>query len=142
MDPIELHIGNLVFVDNEEYHPQLKDVPLRVIGITLNGKEYAVQLEHINQKPNTYYDTYSQFIRFIKPIPLTEDRLVKLKFKNEFGEEWFEAKGLYAIEKFYDGYAYTAGEGCALCERFNSVHELQNHYFDTTKKKLEYEEIN
>ena len=77
----DIMIGNIVTVDNPQYHPKLKDVPLRVTGIqerSIQGEiECCVNLGHVNQKPNTYYDTYSQFLKFIHPIPLTEDILLK-----------------------------------------------------------------
>lgn len=77
----DIMIGNIVTVDNPKHHPKLKGVPLRVTGIQEvdfgNSVECHLNLEHINQDPNTYYDTYSQFFRFIRPIHLTEEILLK-----------------------------------------------------------------
>lgn len=85
MNPSELRIGVLVFVDNPKYHPKLKGIPLEVTGINERLGEdreltYCVSLKHINQKPNTYYDTYSQLLKFIKPIPTSSEWLRKLAF--------------------------------------------------------------
>ena len=77
----ELRIGNLVTVNNLEYHPKLKGVILRVTSISLNSDDYSVGLEYINQKPNTYYEEYSQFVRFIEPIQLTEEWLINFGFE-------------------------------------------------------------
>ena len=82
IDAKELRIGNLVRVNNPKYHPKLKGVILEVTSISetidLDRKlTYSIGLKHINQKPNTYYETYSQFIYFIEPIKLTTKMLVK-----------------------------------------------------------------
>ena len=85
LNPSELRIGNIVTIDNPRFHPTLKGAPLVITGINkrvYNGEAtYDVQLEHINQEPNTYYDTYSQFMKFVKPIPLTEEILLKCAFQ-------------------------------------------------------------
>lgn len=85
IDVSDLSVGiSLVRVNNPKHHPELAGLTLRVIGISPNkdpdgNSTYAVQLEHINQQPNTYYDTYSQFLKFIEPIELTDKILTNLK---------------------------------------------------------------
>lgn len=85
IQPNELRIGVIVTVDNPKHHPKLKDVPLKVIGVEEKVIEgaitHSVRLEHINQKVNMFYETYSQFIKFIHPIPLTEEILLKCGFE-------------------------------------------------------------
>lgn len=81
----DLRIGNLVIVDNEKYHPKLKDVVLEITEINesmdLDFKNsHGIGLKHINQKPYTYYERYSQLIAFIKPIPITEEWLFSFGF--------------------------------------------------------------
>mgnify|MGYP001293278449 CR=1 FL=1 len=81
----ELRLNNIVTVDNPEYHPRLKDVPLRVKEVICNHidneEEYVISLEHVSMIPNKLYSTYWQFIGFIKPIELTEDVLMKCGFR-------------------------------------------------------------
>lgn len=125
----ELRIGNLVTVNNPEYHPKLKGVILRVTSISPNSDDYSVGLEHINQKPNTYYETYSQFIRFIEPIQLTEEWLVKFGFDKAVNGWWSSDE----IFSYRDGYF---GFGVDRHTKIQYVHELQNLYFALTGEEL------
>ena len=93
----DLRIGNLVTVNNPKYHPKLKDVILQVISIDelLDFDKiatHAIRLKHINQEPNTYYETYSQFIKFIELIPLSEDILLKCGFISNPYQDRYESK--------------------------------------------------
>lgn len=72
----DIMIGNIVTVDNLQFHPQLKDVPMVVKGISSNEKGYGVKLERVIPDDDIFAD-YSQLLKFIRPIPLTEDILLK-----------------------------------------------------------------
>lgn len=78
----ELRIGNIVRVDNESCHPQLKDVLMRVVSIEHRHDlpEYSVRIERVVKDNSDVNANYSQLIRFIKPIPLTEELLLKYGF--------------------------------------------------------------
>jgi hypothetical protein len=133
IDVHELSIGNLVTVNNPDYHPQLKGVVLRVTGITPNEKDYSISLEHINQIPNTYYPTYSQFLKFIEPIPLTEEWLLRFGFKkNRAGCSMKGLKITFDSDEkiFWVDYNFTG-----TCE-LRYVHQLQNIYFALTGNEL------
>lgn len=128
----ELRIGNLVTVNNPKYHPKLKGVILRVTSISPNGDDYSVGLEHINQKPNTYYETYSQFIRFIEPIKLTKKLITDfgIVFEKDYSS-WI--KGSFNLESkngnfFFEVYSHYIQVEC--------VHQLQNLYFPLTGEEL------
>lgn len=143
MKQTELRIGNIVTVDNPKYHPQLKGVLLRVTGIQeqviSNKIEYCVQLEHINKKANTYYQTYSQFVEYIKPVALTEHWLLDFGFKNENG---YYSKGAFLISLaddascfFKDGRVYFNSR-VIIENQSKYVHQLQNLYFTLTGEDL------
>src|SRR3972149_5268197 len=135
----ELRIGNLITIDNSVYWSKLKDVPLIVVNIgqTMNIKgesSHSVGCEHINQKANTYYETYSQFIENIKPISLTEEWLLKLGFiKHGATNEWFAkdwGRNGVAIIKYhsaYERFCYEFGQG--YNKILNHVHQLQNLFY-------------
>lgn len=138
----DLRIGNLVYVDNEKYWPKLKGIPLEVTGISENCdvdglSTHSISLKYINQKKNTYYETYSQFIKFIEPIPLTEDSLLKLDFVNH---------GYEGLEWSKDGITIIGGNDLGFGVKINVridldfeyVHELQNYYQLCTKKELTF----
>jgi hypothetical protein len=81
----QLRIGNYVTVNNEKHHPKLKGVPLQVTGMYLrtgidNEPTYSLDLNHPNEEPNSYNETYSQFMKFVKPIPLTATILEQAGF--------------------------------------------------------------
>ena len=65
----ELRIGNYINVDNEKYHPNIKDVTLTVTGIqqrVINNEiDHCLNLEITIQKQNTYYEMYNQYIQYI-----------------------------------------------------------------------------
>jgi hypothetical protein len=84
----ELRIGNYVKINNIEFHPRLQNRILKVSGINKcvgvvdkTYSNYSINLEHIMQNENYYYDTYSQFLNFVEPIELTKELLVRLGFK-------------------------------------------------------------
>ncbi len=153
MKTTDLRIGNFVTVDNPKYHPQLKGVLLRVIGIQENiiadKVEHCLQLEHINKKANTYYQTYSQFIEYINPIPLTEQWLLDLGFEKCTGRYGVYYKH-YALEGFrvwfpHDiyGWGYTVGrkdfetgDTYWVKNEVRYVHQLQNLFFALTQEEL------
>ena len=141
----ELRIGNLITIDNSVYWAKLRDIPLIVthIGQTMNIKgesSHSVGCEHINQKPNTYYETYSQFIENIKPIPLTEEWLLKFGFEK-----------LTDKSRGFNSNSYTYTKGISFIVHLNDkllsvnfwqgnekkyVHEIQNLFFALTGEEL------
>jgi len=133
----ELRIGNLVTVNNPEYYPKLKGVILRVTSISPNRDDYSIGLEHINQKPNTYYQSYSQFIKFIEPIAISEKLIVEFGFENNelelgrwtFAKFWFNVKSgqLRLVDK--SGLLLTH-------DNLKCVHQLQNLYFALRNEEL------
>lgn len=140
----ELRIGNIVTVDNPEYHPSLKGIPLRVTGAqerSISGKtEYSVNLEHINQDPNTYYDTYSQFDQFVSPIPLTEEVLLRCGFEfkdNAYFSPAFNIGERIRIVGGNDNFHFIMNIHKSI--KIKSLHQLQSLIFLVTEgKELEY----
>ena len=149
----ELRIGNLITIDNSVYWLKLRDIPLIVthIGQTMNIKgesSHSVGCEHINQKTNTYYETYSQFIENIKPIPLTEEWLLRFGFEkgNKVYKDAFSINllktDLYLRKCYYGGYYWGFNLENKLDCEFNDaksvkyVHQLQNLYFALTGEEL------
>lgn len=80
----ELRIGNIVYVDNELCHPQLKDVLMKVVSIEQRRDlpEYAITIERVVRDKFDVNVDYGQLIRFVKPVPLTEKLLLECGFKN------------------------------------------------------------
>ena len=119
MSDLKLMVGDIVTVDNLEFHPKLKGVPLVVTGykkcLDIDDRTiwtYCYDLEHINKLPKTLYQDYSQLSRFIQPITLTPDVLERIGFINK-SNDWtlditFEFKVMIYNESYYNGFmAYT-----------------------------------
>ena len=143
MEATEIRIGNLVTVDNPKYHPKLKDVILQVTGIneTLGFEKewtYGVSLEHINQLKYTYYESYSQFIKFIKPIPLSEERLLEIfglkREDTEINDFTFPHCDYIIIHKQVDDLFAVYINGKTVLIKY--IHQLQNLYFDLIGEEL------
>lgn len=136
----ELRIGNYVTVDNEKYHPKLKSVVLLVQAIdynrdTENKNTHSINLEHINQEENKYYESYAQFIKFINPIPLTEEWLVKFGFNNKGNKYTIDNSRIIChlkIDIKVSGSKYRLNH-------IKNVHQLQNLYFALTGEELTIE---
>ena len=144
MNPIELRIGNIVSIENETYWPKIKNIPMVVTGMHQVVQDstaiYSIDLEHLERKKNTYYESYSQFQKFVKPILLTEKWLLRFGFKK------YETAMIksYNYIKTKDG-AYQIMVNSALPTLFciedlqliiRYVHELQNLYFTIYKEEI------
>ena len=133
----ELRLNNIVTVDNPEYHPRLKDVPLRVKGMEetiFDGKkDFSIRLEDRNR------ETYAQLIRFIKPIELTLGILDKCKFDNCSRHYNYDIGEIDAyVKKSGNNVCLSLGIfGHGFGDDIEYLHELQNFYFENTKQELE-----
>ena len=153
---IDLRIGNLVTVDNPKYHLSVKDKILMVVGIEDWRDKSSIALMHIDSKENYIIPALSQWIEFVKPIPLDEEWLMKLGFKaidNKTyinGKEWIMqisddyVDDLSLINRdgtWFDGigtHSYTENgamsvstlcRGNYVCNNIGTVHELQNTFY-------------
>lgn len=69
-----------------------------------------------------------------KPIPLTEERLLKFGFEKWFGE--FIMSGFPFVIYRNEIWTDTDSDDDAIC-RVDFVHELQNFFFAVKRKELE-----
>jgi hypothetical protein len=126
--------GNLVMVNNPEYHPKLKGVVLRVTynNLSQDGRR-CIGLEHINQIPNTYYESYSQRDEYIEPIPLTTEWLERFGFKNSQTQDKFFTIGNGIGISTADN-KFRLIKGNFVCQivlvELEFVHQLQNLCYD------------
>jgi hypothetical protein len=138
MQANELRINNLVFVDNPKHHPGFKGVALIVTSVDkLNvgvGKYDDGEVVHI----------FSQKMKYIQPIPITEEWLVKMGFEKDgnnyythIGERFDLVVTWDTIDKcFYTELRPLEGNSLQIdCEY---IHQLQNLYFTLTGKELEF----
>lgn len=104
MNAIELRIGNLVFVSDDDHA-----APIQAGGINA--------MEHGQFKP--------------RPIPLTEEWLLKLGFRRSTDNDCVFSNGTLAV--FFD-------KTDSFCELKGAkpkyVHQLQNLYFALTGEEL------
>ena len=142
MEAKELRIGNFVTIDNEEFHPEIKNVPLEVTQILqceslIRGIwTHSVSLEFINKKKNVYYEDFGQFIKYIEPIPLTEEWLLKFGFENcGYYYNKNDIRIYFVHEREFEGFVFEYGMAESFC-KIRFVHNLQNLYFALTGEEL------
>lgn len=133
MEAKDLRFGNLVLVDNEKYHPKLKDVPMIVRTISRNWSwdeaikkySYKYYCEIDKRTPEKYdFENYSQLIRSLKPIELNKDWLEKYGWE-EINKDLFDNVSLnVAFEKTGKGFKIHNNS-----KTIKYVHELQNYMF-------------
>lgn len=136
MDAKELRIGNYVWVS----YPQEIDLKTetkgheicKIISINENGTVDLLGVEF----PKTTWRNAT----FSKPIPLTEEWLVRFGFRfverdyegyNQFIKDSFES--IYITEK--NEFRYSSYKPCGYTD-LKYVHQLQNLYFALTGEEL------
>lgn len=127
----ELRIGNWVLINNPEYHPQLMGNPVIVKGIYDRGG-YIINVDHGE-------DQYSQYLSFVRPIPLDPEILEKCGFKISNGNIGEFYSNRYPIGKSLGLKALVEGEFLLINfhTRFKYLHEFQNLYFSLVGEELD-----
>lgn len=142
----ELRLGNLVTIDNENHRAKLKNMPLKVTAINqlqdLEGSKNGLRLELLVLLPNTYYETYSQYLHFIKPIQINEAWLKSFGFEkpcngsSKFSYEREESTFCIEYFEYTKAYHFTGGEGVRFGNGCKYVHQLQNLYYALMGEEL------
>jgi hypothetical protein len=139
----ELRLGNYVIVDNHKYHPDLKDIPLKVISVSdSRNNQHSIGLNLIFKDKPPFYGTYAQWDKYIIGIPLTEQWLFDFGFKYNGWNYDFEIYRFHAQgrngEEFYNTefYIKRGTEHVLISFNIKTVHQLQNIYFALTGKEL------
>jgi hypothetical protein len=132
LTPKELMIGNIVTINNPEHYSKLINIPMVVTGISpaINGSisTYSIYLEHLVKLPNTYYESYSQYINFIQPIELTPPWIKTLSFKE------IKRKGQYGAI-----YALSVNDYDYCVERDFNKHTSYFFGVENTDSPFEYD---
>ena len=139
----ELRIGNLVFVNDQVCNPELEGVTMIVKEIykdRLVCDYMLVVSDIINRK------THNVSIGDIKPIPLTEEVLLKCGFeiKPDSSLPTFVYSGRLdlQVEFMLGEYSFrieVENRHTTFVRVIKYLHELQNLYFSITGEELEVE---
>ena len=116
MDSRELRIGNLL--DRGDYICEFKMI-----------EEEGLMLEPIKYKQERFVE------RYIKPIPLTEEWLIKFGFELNLNNNWSHWNFGLNFYKYGD---FFESDQLPIFIYLQYVHQLQNLYFALTNKELEY----
>ena len=145
MKASELRIGNYVTIDNNENWEEIKHIPMVVISIKYKEEgNYSISVDMAFEE-DLFYNGFSQYERFIEPIPLTEEWLLKFGFKNDIENNWFKITiGSEAIpilvriwnEKKIQVYYHWNFQGMNHIGYVENIHQLQNLVFALTNKEL------
>ena len=147
----DLRIGNLVSVNNKQFHPNLKGAILRVTGLNERSSNGVIETS-VNLECER--ETYSQFIEYIEPIPLTEHLLVDNGFEKSSHYNAYmhydleviikanDGKGYWKLDHFskiHDGKLYLTSEAeYTVSERpIEYIHQLQNIFFILSGKEID-----
>jgi hypothetical protein len=123
MEAKELRIGNKVL--------NVKGEVDSIKEIWEKNNDYAVVLEN---EHNAYYLTHKGG-ELIKPIPLTEEWLLRFGFES-YDVEYKYASRWLNIEKSENGYVKLADDYFIDSFEFKHVHQLQNLYFALSNEEL------
>jgi hypothetical protein len=141
----EFRIGNLVNVCNLS-HNDLKDIPLEITGVKLRNEPLFPDCKSAMSFIHPRYEwEISQFDKFIKPIQLTEEWLLKFGFLRhhlDYSNGVIYIKNVPGTNEFEWGvFPNELGSGIQVKNRIKLkyVHQLQNLHFALTGKELEYE---
>lgn len=134
----ELRIGSLVTIDNEFHHPKIKGVIMEVVSIGITSELKGVSVNVFGNENRISVPEYSQFLKYIKPIPIAEELITK----TQLYLKWSSChRGKYAMFEI-DGRLYyyyidtntVEPSGSSYIYRY--FHELQNLYFALTRNEL------
>jgi hypothetical protein len=143
MEPREFQIGIYVNVDNIKHHRQLtlqKSI-LKVVGISMTDNGYSIALNTLDVTKQDVSPLLSQFMKYIKPIPLTEEWLIKFGFKlteNHVGYNEYRLNTLgFRVQCSKNNNPVSLCNNRGYITDFIHVHQLQNLYFALTGEELE-----
>lgn len=81
------------------------------------------------------YEFYHDRMDFVKPIPITEEWLLKFGFE-KIGRN-FTTKDDFIVRLSLSTKTYHFGQTYEVDVKLDSIHQLQNLYFCLTNKELE-----
>ncbi len=144
----ELRCGNLVTVNNPEYHPAITGQIMVVVGVESWRNPESIDLI-FQDKRNFSTPAASQWIEFIEGIPITEDWLIRggaIKHESsatldEFYSISYGTNGVAIVffDKFYGKFCYRLGTGHNRV--LDYVHQLQGLHFYVTGTELQFKPI-
>lgn len=150
MEAKNLRIGNFVKVNNQEYHPELDNEILVVVGINQTdnlertGRTHSVSMNHLDNKKNYVIPAVSQLEMYVQGIELNDKNIQELGYTltdtNSAGNVWNIVKiGEFINEDFQIIYFNRTKEYKRRNLRIKYVHELQNLFFAITGTELSIE---
>ena len=115
----ELRIGNYVIANKDEV------IVAGFVGF------------YVSYIPIEKYHAYADMIHHIKPIPLTEEWLLKLGFEQCFiNKERYHIDNLNEVEFIDNEIRWMANYTTFYHQKIEFVHQLQNLYFALTNTEL------
>lgn len=138
MEIRELRIGNFVTIDNDMRKSQTGDVFVveAIENHSANNKSIS-----LSSCDNGSFN-FGQLQEFVRPIPLTEEWLIKLGCRRVTNGFWLPMTNLKAELHFgiHGKEVVTSIESdfsCLILDPVKYVHSLQNLYYSLTGRELE-----
>lgn len=152
MEAKNLRLGNFVKVNNQEYHPELDNEILVVVGVNQTdnlertGRTHSISMNHFDNKKNYVIPAISQLEMYVQGIELNDKNIQELGYTltdtNSAGNVWNIVKiGEFINEDCQIIYFNKTKEYKRRNLRVKYMHELQNLFFAITGTELQYEEL-
>lgn len=145
LSAFDLRLGNIVFVNNEKHHPEIKNIPMVIKSISRNywqGEGYIIYCEIEKLVPEKYdWKNYAQNIEFLKAIEISKEWLIKLGFEEIYCSKFtlrYELKKDVRFEisfNLVENYIIARKSGDTL-RKVKYIHQIQNLYFTLTGLEL------
>ncbi|WP_336704419.1 hypothetical protein [Chryseobacterium indologenes] len=136
--PQELRLGNLVTIDNPDFHKKMKGIPVIVNGINFRiERDFPKSTASISVTDGKF--SYDQFNEFISPIELNEDWLFKLGYECNKNEYSISGHDRFNVFQSVKGPYIFCDDKIAI-KYVKYVHELQNIFFALTGEELTIKE--
>ena len=145
LKPSELRIGNYVLTNNSLYRKADLGKIACIVAINsevkVDNKQGVVTIYQIEDK---YKDTYGQFLDYLKPIPISEEKLIELGFTKTEDNDYLKvgrkaflvSLADYGDTDFHVLYRCDIGMDFCSLAYVDYIHQIQNIVFDLTGEEL------
>ena len=137
----ELRIGNYVKGVSDNYTDRENKLGEYIFPVAVIGKDFVKldigfdALESYENRPIISY-----LLSDLKPIPLTEEWLLKFGFELDYESHWSSTQEFLLLEQLGDSYIKLCDGHFHDSIEMKFVHQLQNLYFALTGEELKIKE--
>lgn len=137
----ELRVGSsLVTINNPKYWPKLKGRIFVVVAISKNNNDYSIGLNSLIKKENFVDPLFSQFLKYIEPLLLTEKFLLENGWELDYERGDLKSFINYSLDIDAINFIPSKGKFYFNCWEnsieLKYIHTVQNLYFSLKGTEL------